>query len=181
MDIHLIIGPMFSEKSTTLYRKINQFKSIGMKVLVINNKKDTRCDDEIKTHNNSIIKAVKISKLNDIDNSLIKEADVIAIDEAQFFDDIREFIIKYEHLQKKMYICGLDGDSEREKFGNLIDIIPLCNSVMKLNSLCTECKNGGKAPFTFRKSPEKGKILVGDGDKYTSLCRNHYIFMQQER
>ena len=181
MDIHLILGPMFSEKSTTLFRKINQFKVIDKKVLVINHQSDTRCGDEIKTHDDSRTNATKVHKLMNIDDNLILEADVIAIDEGQFFSDIQEFILKWEHTVKIMYICGLDGGYKRQKLGHLLDIIPLCNSVIKLNALCTECKNGNKAPFTYRNNKSNETVLIGDKNTYSSLCREHYIFMQQER
>jgi len=182
MDIHLILGPMFSEKSTTLYRKINQFKVIDKKVLVINHLDDTRCDNEIKTHDNVRTEAIKVKLLEDIDSKLIEETDVIAIDEGQFFPDIEKFIKKWEQTDKSMYICGLDGNYKRGKIGHLLDIIPLCNTVVKLNALCTECKNGNKAPFTNRKKhPSTDEVLIGDKEQYSSLCRSHYIFMQQER
>jgi len=182
MEVHLILGPMFSEKSTTLFRKINRYKSIQKRVLVINHSNDSRCQDEISTHDNSICKAIKVSSLQCINDELIENSDVIAIDEAQFFNDIFSFIKKWETYNKIMYISGLDGGYKRNKIGNLLDIIPLCDTITKLNALCTVCCDGTRAPFTFRKTKvEDENNLIGGKKDYTSLCRKHYIFMQQER
>ena len=181
MEVHLILGPMFSEKSTTLFRKINRYKSINKNVLVVNHSHDSRCGNEIQTHDSVTQEAIKVSKLNDIDNSFLLKADVIAIDEAQFFPDVYEFVKKWETHEKKLYISGLDGGYRRNKIGNLLDIIPLCDSVTKLNALCTMCQDGTRAPFTHRKSNDLGEVLIGNKEQYESLCRKHYIFMQQER
>ena len=75
----------------------------------------------------------------------------------------------------------MDGGYKRNKVGQLLDLIPLCDTITKLNALCTICKDGTRAPFTFRKTKvEDENNLVGGKDDYSSLCRKHYIFMQQD-
>lgn len=166
---------MFSGKTTLLYRRIQFAKHVNKKVLIINHLNDTRCGQEIKSHDSVRCEAHKVYKLNDIDNSFIEEADVIAIDEGQFFPDIQDFVKKWESSGKVLHICGLVADYQRNKFGNLLDIVPICDTVTKLTALCTACNNGTKALFTYRLTNEKDTIVIGDKTQYTSLCRKHYL------
>ena len=79
-------------------------------------------------------------------------------------------MLKYN---KKIYISGLDGDFERKKFGNILDLIPHCDNVRKLKSLCSICKNGTPGIFSMRLTNEKEQTLVGS-DNYIPVCRNCY-------
>ena len=74
---------------------------------------------------------------------------------------------------KKVYICGLDGDFERKKFGQMLDLIPYCDHVTKMSSLCSLCKNGTRGIFSMRLSDEKEQMLIGS-DNYVPVCRNCY-------
>ena len=131
--LELIIGSMFSGKSTELLRRVSCCEAIGMKSLLINHTFDTRTTNFIKTHNNQKKHAIKTNKLLTLlQNEQFKQADVIGIDEAQFFPDLKEFIISIEHLPKKVFVSGLDGDFQRKKFGSILDIIPLCDEVYKI-------------------------------------------------
>ena len=85
-------------------------------------------------------------------------------------------ILKYDNLLKngkKIYVCGLDGDFERKKFGQILDLIPLCDKVSKLTSLCSICKNGTPGIFSKRITTEKKQTVVGS-DNYIPVCRNCY-------
>ena len=176
MNIELYLGSMFSEKSTTLLRKIRQFKAIDLKILNINHGFDTRCDNSIKSHDNIKENAIKCTKLLSIDEKLLKSVNVITIDEAQFFEDLFDFIKKYENLNITLLISGLDGDFQRNKFGQVLDIIPYCNKVTKLNALCTKCKDGTFAHFTNRISQSNdNQVCIGAKDEYEPLCRKHYL------
>ena len=73
---------------------------------------------------------------------------------------------------KKVYVCGLDGDFQRKKFGSILDIIPLCDDVVKLKAICKNCKSSDGI-FTKRLGKEKKQTIIGT-DNYTSLCRNCY-------
>jgi thymidine kinase len=75
--------------------------------------------------------------------------------------------------QKQIYVCGLDGDFERKKFGFILDLIPLCDKVTKLNSLCSLCKNGTLGIFSLRVSCEKEQTVIGT-QNYLSVCRHCY-------
>jgi thymidine kinase len=75
--------------------------------------------------------------------------------------------------KKKIYICGLDGDFERKKFGTILDLIPLCDKVTKLTSLCSQCKDGTPGIFSMRLTSEKEQTVVGS-DNYIPVCRKCY-------
>ena len=75
--------------------------------------------------------------------------DIIGIDEAQFFNDLKEFVL-YSERNKSVIISGLDGDSNREPFGQILDCIPLCDSVEKLTAMDMTSKDGTPAIFTKR-------------------------------
>ena len=75
--------------------------------------------------------------------------------------------------KKKIYICGLDGDFERKKFGQILNLIPLCDKVTKLTSLCSLCKNGTAGIFSKRITCEKEQTVVGS-DNYIPVCRSCY-------
>lgn len=172
MNIEIIIGPMYSGKSTELMRRCMRYKSVGCNVLVINHKIDTRCKNEIRTHNDCKMDAIKVCNLCDIERDILYNNYVIAIDEAQFFDDLRDFVIKHEsNLNTTLIISGLDGDYKKDKFGQILDIIPYSNSVTKLNSLCMICCDGTLAPFTKRICNADEQILVGKSESYKSVCR----------
>jgi thymidine kinase len=98
---------------------------------------------------------------------------VILINEGQFFPDLYDFVNELLKADKKVYVCGLDGDFERKKFGNILDLIPLCDKVRKLTSLCSICKDGTPAIFSMRLTEEKEQTIVGS-DNYIPVCRKCY-------
>ena len=100
--LEIILGCMYSGKSTELLRRCNRYASIGKKVLLINHALDTRTSDKIKTHQNVTQDAIKLENLFDIwkdENYLkkFKSADVIGIDESKqldkFFNSLKKKLI----------------------------------------------------------------------------------------
>ena len=75
--------------------------------------------------------------------------------------------------KKKVYIAGLDGDFQRKKFGQMLDLIPLCDTVTKLTSLCNICKNGNLGIFSKRITNETEQTVIGS-DNYIPVCRSCY-------
>jgi len=190
--LELIIGPMFSGKTSRLIEIYNQCKFCNISVAVINHSIDKRYDEELlSTHDEIKIPCIKTEKLFDIwvDNISLEEnvdsiprindkfklatSSVVLINEGQFFPDLLEFVNQLLIERKKVYVCGLDGDFERKKFGFILDLIPLCNEVRKLTSLCSICKNGTPGIFTMRLTDEKEQTVVGS-DNYIPVCRECY-------
>jgi thymidine kinase len=178
--LELIIGPMFSGKTSRIVEIYKQCKFCNISVSVINHSIDNRYDEELlSTHDKVKIPCIKTDKLMELfnNNNLLSEtiliSDVILINEGQFFNDLQEFVNRLLGKGKKIYICGLDGDFERKKFGQLLDLIPLCDKVTKLTSLCNLCKNGKAGIFSKRISSEKEQTVVG-ADNYIPVCRECY-------
>jgi thymidine kinase len=190
--LELIIGPMFSGKTSRIVEIYNQCKFCNISVAVINHSIDNRYDEEhLSTHDQIKIPCIKTEKLFDIWTELVSLEDniekipkikdkfkiatssVILINEGQFFPDLFEFVNKLLTEEKKVYVCGLDGDFERKKFGSILDLIPICDKVTKLTSLCSLCKNGTPGIFSMRLTHETEQTVVGS-ENYIPVCRKCY-------
>jgi thymidine kinase len=104
---------------------------------------------------------------------ILESCHTILIDEAQFFPDLLKSIELVDFYKKTVIIFGLDGDFKREKFGNILDLIPYADSVEKLCARCNNCNN--KAIFSHRIIQEKTQIIIGNKDIYIPLCRKCYL------
>jgi len=172
--LELWIGPMFSGKTTQLIQTYKQYHYIGKNMCVVNYHLDQRYHDTmLSTHDKMMIPCLQTSLLKNIKHDAL-QSDVILINEGQFFADLfNEVIDLVEVHKKKVYICALDGDFKREKFGSVLDLIPYCDKVTKLNALCSSCKNGTKALFSHRLTQEEDQVVIGS-DNYMPLCRRCY-------
>jgi thymidine kinase len=182
--LELILGCMFSGKTTELIRVQKKWQGKKQKTLVINFDGDTRYGsaDECSTHNSLRVKCIKTNKLNKVDIKLISEANIILINEGQFFDDIVDFCkLWVDKNQKYIVVCGLDGDFDRKPFNNITDLIPLSNTVTKLSGFCDECIKPSDAFFTGRIIDSNEKIVIGGNDMYKPLCRHHYLQLSHKR
>lgn len=189
--LELIIGPMFSSKTTRIVEIYKQCNFCNISVAVINHSVDNRYDDELlSTHDQIKIPCIKTEKLSDLwtnipledssknitrftDKFKIATSNVILINEGQFFPDLYEVVVDMLNNKKKVYVCGLDGDFERKKFGSILDLIPLCDKVTKLTSICSVCKDGTPGIFSMRLTCDKEQTLVGSNN-YTPVCRMCY-------
>ena len=175
MGLSIIMGNMFSGKTSELIRRLKRLKIIGKKILVVNSAKDTRSPDEVlKTHDNVRFDCFKVYELFElVNNEEFNNADIIAIDEAQFFPRLKEFVEYCMCVNKYVIIAGLDGDSFQNKFGELLDCIPIACEVTKLSALCMRCKYGTPGPFTKRIVKNQELELIGGSDMYIATCRRH--------
>jgi len=186
--LELILGPMFSGKTTQIIQIHNNYSYIGKTVVVINYAEDKRYHDSmLSTHDHKMIPCILSHNLENIWNdpnntnnnyySDLHNADVILINEGQFFKNLKSIVIDMvENHNKIVYICGLDGDFKREKFGEILDLIPYCDKVTKLNAFCSMCRNGKKGLFSCRVSKETEQVVIGS-DNYKPLCRKCYLNM----
>jgi thymidine kinase len=170
--LEIILGSMYSGKTSRLVEIYKQCQFCNISVIVINHNIDNRYDDNLmSTHDQIKIPCLKTEKLIDLHTNI--RSDVILINEGQFFCDLEEFVEKMLVQKKKIYICGLDGDFERKKFGQILNLTPLCDKVTKLTSLCSLCKNGTPGIFSKRITSEKEQTVVGS-DNYIPVCRSCY-------
>lgn len=116
--------------------------------------------------------------LNDEALSIIKEkveyANSLYINEAQFFPDLYDFILEQLRKKKDIYLYGLDGDFRQKKMGSLLELIPHCDFVCKMNSICHRCNSD--AIFSKRIVDVEEQYLP-DENAYIPLCRNCFYII----
>ncbi|GAB9465848.1 hypothetical protein Gpo141_00003238 [Globisporangium polare] len=167
--LQLIIGPMFSGKSTELIRRVRRFAHAKLQCLVVKYKNDTRYSEEkLSTHDKMLFEAKPVTRLEEV-RPYLANADVIGIDEGQFFPDLVEFCLEAASLGKVVIVAALDGTFERKPFGSVCELIPAAENVIKLNAVCTVC--GHDAAFTRRIVADKSVELIGGSDLYEPRCR----------
>ena len=171
--LKVILGPMFSGKTTEIMRIYNKYNSCDIKCCVINHISDDRYDKEkMSNHNGVMLPAFNYKTLSE-SLHLVSNYDIFLINEGQFFDDLYDIVNLLVNMHKKrVYVCGLDGDYKRRKFGSILDIVPLSDEVVKLKAICKRCKKN-PAIFTHRLTNEREQTVIGS-DNYISLCRNCY-------
>ncbi|MCX8058382.1 MAG: thymidine kinase [Spirochaetes bacterium] len=169
--IHLIIGPMFSGKSTELIRRLKRAKIAGRKVILIKPSIDKRgilTHDDKEVGNKNDFNFIFVDDLNNLD---YRNYDVIGIDEGQFFKNLSYYANKWASESKEVIVAGLDATSEQIPFDEIINLIPFSEEVIKLNAICTKCGSEYGA-FTFYKAGEKKeKIKIGGKELYEARCR----------
>jgi len=175
MSLSIIMGNMFSGKTSELIRRLKRLKVIGKNIIIVNSAKDTRSPEEVlKTHDNIKFDCHKVYDLFDVINTdEFDRSDIVAIDEAQFFPRLKKFVECCLHVNKSVILAGLDADSFQRKFGELIECIPLACDVTKLSALCMCCNNGNAGPFTKRIVDNRELELIGGSDMYIAVCRSH--------
>ena len=176
--LELILGPMFSGKTSTLKKIYDQCMYCNIPVMVINYSADKRysTDDVMSTHDKIMIPCIMANTIAEIlDNygEKLSKTEVILINEGQFFADIEYVISLVEEMHKRVYICGLDGDFKKHKIGSLFELIPYCDNICKLKSLCSECRDGTPGLFSYRITNEVSQVVIGV-DNYKPLCRVCY-------
>jgi thymidine kinase len=188
--LELFIGPMFSGKTSKLLEIYKQSMFCNIPIIVINHSSDIRYHDtHLSTHDKTMIPCVQTTELmtiwdyGSIDEPIeeklydthikFRESKVVLINEGQFFPDLLPCVEELLKDGKHVYVCGLDGDFERKKFGTILDLIPLCDKVTKMTSLCSRCKNGTSGIFSLRITQEKTQFLIGS-DNYIPVCRKCY-------
>lgn len=183
--LELIIGPMYAGKTSKILEVYKQCQFCNIPVVVINHSIDNRYHDSmLSTHDRVMVPCILATKLSDVWSSddfwtsehknTLMSADVILINEGQFFLDLYDIVQDMLNYEKKIYVCGLDGDFERKKFGSILDLIPFCDKITKLTSLCSICKDGTEAIFSMRLTDEKEQTVVGSTN-YIPVCRKCYI------
>lgn len=177
--LELILGSMFSGKTSYLLEVYKKCVFCNIPVAVINYAADNRYTTEsmLSTHDKQMIPCILAKTIGEVVmnyGDIINEAETILINEGQFFTDIEEEVKKLvEGSNKRVYICGLDGDFERKPIGNLLQLVPFSDHIIKLKSLCSLCRDGTPGVFSFRTTNEKSQVVIGSSN-YIPLCRECY-------
>tara|TARA_Y100000389_G_C17437278_1_gene506311 strand:- start:434 stop:1003 length:570 start_codon:yes stop_codon:yes gene_type:complete len=172
--LSIILGCMYSGKTSKLISIYKHNLIAEIPTCVINYIEDTRYDPTLMTtHDGNKIPCLRVNKIYDIfsDNAeLLKSKKCFIINEGQFFDDLYDVVklLVTEH-DKIVYVGGLDGDFKMNKFGQILDLIPLCDKVEKLTAICRICKK--TASFTKRIIKSNEQKIIGSSDIYIPVCR----------
>ena len=193
-------GPMYCGKSTWLNNQLTWFADQGfntMKVTWANDHRDDTAasDDAGSTHNSSYtklspkvhrIKLLRLADLYDLKICDISKYHVIGVDEAQFFPDLYTVALLLNKDEIHFRFVGLDGDFRKQKFGQVLDLVPHCDDFKKMKATCKLClaqleKFGFKGnpaniagAFTKRLVASDEQVLVGGASMYIPTCRYHH-------
>jgi thymidine kinase len=175
--IDIIFGPMFAGKSSLLIKRIRLLKILDKKYIVVKPKFDNRySENNVVSHDMIKEPCLSLDNLDNIFNNDLKNINTIFIDEAQFFSNLVKNVLKLvEDHNINVFVVGLDGDSNREKFGEILDLIPYSDTCQKIHSLCKICKDGTPGIFSKRICNIVEQKLIGAEDSYISVCRKHYL------
>lgn len=173
--INLILGPMFSSKSTTLDARVERYVLGNRKCIGIKYKNDTRYDnDKIVTHRGNKIDIFTVVCLNLYEaDELVQDYDIIAIDEVQFYKDAVIFCDKWANQGKIVEACGLNGTYERKPFKIITELVPLAQDIIFKTAVCKE--TGFDAIYSKRTSNENTEVVIGGADKYSAVDRITYF------
>ena len=171
--IEVICGSMFSGKTEELIRRLRCIKFAGQELLLFKPKIDKRYSDEsVVSHNGASFEAIQVESSKEILEHWKKER-IVAIDEAQFFDE--DIVQVANHLAShgvRVICAGLDMDFQAKPFGPMPLLMASAEYVTKVHAICMSC--GNLAQFSHRKTQEKEQVLVGAIDEYEPLCRSCY-------
>lgn len=181
--IRVILGCMYSGKTSYLIKEYKRWASIGKKVVCINFVGDVRYGEDPYAYSHDLgkINCLLCKNLLEITDDKLINFDVILINEGQFFSDLITFCLKWcEEKNKDIVVSGLDGTFARKPFGKMLEIIPLAESVEKINALCVLCKDGTPASFSSRITTEKEEIIIGSNN-YVPVCRKHFLELEKKK
>nr|WP_239581684.1 thymidine kinase [Jeotgalibacillus terrae] len=178
--VEVICGSMFSGKSEELIRRVRRAQFARQHILVFKPKLDDRYSEEaIVSHNGASVIAVPVDHSSEILDQVTEKADLIAIDEVQFFDEeVVDVVTQLADKGFRVITAGLDQDFRGEPFGPVPRLMSLAEQVTKLQAVCAVC--GSPASRTQRliegrpAGYDDPVILVGASEAYEPRCRHHH-------
>lgn len=173
--IEVITGCMFSGKTEELIRRLRRAKIAKQKVVIFKPNIDTRySSNSIVSHSEQSLPSILIKDVKEI-LDLVEDAQVIGIDEAQFFsNDLIDVCNKLADEGKRVIVAGLDMDYRGVPFEPMPQILSVAEYITKSLAICVVC--GNPADRTQRKTASSERVIVGASDLYEARCRKcHYI------
>ena len=169
--IEVICGSMFSGKTEELIRRLKRVKIANLKAEIFKPAMDTRYDEvKIVSHDTNYIQSTPVESSQSI-LLLAQDADVVGIDEAQFFD--AEIAVVCEQLALRgirVIVAGLDMDYLGRPFGQMPNLLSIADYITKLHAICVKC--GNIANVSYLKVTGGGQVLLGEKDVYEPRCRH---------
>jgi thymidine kinase len=176
--VEVVCGSMFSGKTEEVIRRVRRAQIARQEVQVFKPALDDRYDAErVTSHNGVNLHAFSITSANEILDLVEPATQVVAIDEAQFFEDeILEVCNNLAERGIRIIVAGLDTDFRGEPFGPMPLLMAQAERVDKLQAICVVC--GQEASRTQRlidgqpAAYDDPIILVGAQEVYQARCRH---------
>ena len=177
-SIEVVCGSMFSGKTEELIRRVKRAQIARQKICIFKPTIDIRYSrEDVVSHNQISIPAFPVEHSRLI-RHMGMDYDVIAIDEAQFFDDgIIDVCNELANKGKRVIIAGLDMDYLGHPFGPMPNLLAIADEVYKTRAICMNC--GGLATFSYRLANNDQQVMLGEKQEYMPLCRSCYLKMQK--
>lgn len=171
--IEVICGSMFSGKTEELIRRLNRARIAQQKVEIYKPMLDTRYSEEdVVSHDSNSVASTPVESSQSI-LLMATEADVIGIDEAQFFDEgLVEVCNTLANRGKRIIIAGLDMDFKGVPFGPMPALCAIAEDVTKVHAICVRC--GNLAHVSHRIVEGDKQVMLGELQEYEPLCRQCY-------
>jgi len=171
--IEVVTGCMFSGKTEELIRRIKRATIANQQVKIFKPQQDDRYSkDQVVSHNDNMIPSIVIPDCRQI-LDMVDDAEVIGIDEAQFFS--MDLVKTSEQLAlggKRVIIAGLDLDFRGIPFGPMPHLLAVAEYVTKVHAICPHC--GNLATHSYRLSDNQDTVVLGEKDVYEPRCRTCY-------
>ena len=195
MSLHIYFGPMYAGKTTKLigmYNQITGFDKVIIDYDIVENSFDKSRNQVVKgnleSHDKIIVPNVhrckKLRSLYKKENYMLFSDDVldyyynlfqdskfIFINECQFFEDLKTFVLEMLSHGKHVFLFGLDGDYRQNEMGQTFELIPYAITVEKITGKCSECK---ESSIISHRTVNESKVYLPDVDAYVPLCLNCY-------
>jgi thymidine kinase len=169
--IEVICGSMFSGKTEELIRRLNRARIAKQKIEIFKPAIDVRYDEiNVVSHDAKAITSTPVQNASQI-LLYANDADVVGIDEAQFFDDqILDVCNQLAAKGIRVIIAGLDMDFLGNPFGPMPGLMAAAEFVTKVHAICMNC--GELAQYSHRLVANTQQVMLGETDSYEPLCRN---------
>jgi thymidine kinase len=171
--IEVICGSMFSGKTEELIRRLNRARIARQKVEIFKPAVDVRYDEEqVVSHDATAIPSTPVESASQI-LLMVNEADVVGIDEAQFFDTGLVAVCNQLANQGiRVIVAGLDMDFQGKPFGPIPSLLATAEYVTKVHAICIQC--GNLAQYSHRIVEGDNLVVLGEKETYEPLCRRCY-------
>ncbi|MDX2474150.1 MAG: thymidine kinase [Candidatus Krumholzibacteria bacterium] len=172
--IEVICGPMFSGKSEELIKRLRRAQIAKRRVQIFKHGSDVRYDaSSIVSHSQQTIASVAVTDVRQILDLVDDRTELVAIDEAQFFNnDIIAVTNTLANRGKRVIVAGLELDFMGVPFGPMPQLLCCAEYVTKQLAICMTC--GDPANFSQRLTQSTEQVVVGAADVYEARCRLHF-------
>src|SRR3712207_1423859 len=177
-SLTVITGSMFSGKTEELIRRVRRALYARRSVQVFKHALETRSDlTQIRTHNGVLHEAVPVSSSTELLERVEETADVVAVEEAQFFDEgIVEVCRRLADGGRDVIVAGLDMNFRGLPFGPMPALLAEADEVVKLRAICARCgRDASRSQRLIAGEPAPASapiILVGAQESYEARCRH---------